>query len=137
MDTSNQKICSTRTNRSLHYTLNKLSQDSAIKVCRYNKGNGIAILDYSNYNSDLEKTDGDNKKFTQIQYNLKIQQHPIMTNEISTIYYAKQYFKNVKRYEELIPNGSKPGKQYGMAKIHKKNGPLRPVVSTIDTLNIS
>ena len=34
------RICSKRTNRSLHHTLNKLSQDPTIKICRYDKGNG-------------------------------------------------------------------------------------------------
>ena len=44
------RICSKRTNRTLHHTLNKLSQNPTIKICRYAKGNGLAVLDASDYN---------------------------------------------------------------------------------------
>ena len=33
----------------------------------------------------------------------------------------------------LVPSGSQPGKLYGMCKVHKKDFPLRPVVSMINT----
>ena len=33
----------------------------------------------------------------------------------------------------MIPSSSSPGKLYGMAKVHKANVPLRPVVSMIGT----
>ena len=36
-------------------------------------------------------------------------------------------------YAKLIPSGSSPGKLYGMAKVHKANVLLRPVVSMIGT----
>ena len=39
-----QRACSTKINQSLQHTLSKLSQDSTIKVCRFDKGNGVAIL---------------------------------------------------------------------------------------------
>ena len=38
-----------------------------------------------------------------------------------------------KVYFSLIPKGSQPGKMYGMAKHHKTDCPLRPVLSAIDT----
>ena len=47
------RICSKRTNRSLHNNLNKPSQDPTIKICRYDKGNGLAILDASDSNAKL------------------------------------------------------------------------------------
>ena len=36
-------------------------------------------------------------------------------------------------YNKLIPVGSKPGKLYGLCKVHKSNHPMRPVVSMIGT----
>ena len=41
--------------------------------------------------------------------------------------------KKIEGYAKLIPSGSKPGKLYGQAKVHKSNVPLRPVVSMVDT----
>ena len=60
-------------------------------------------------------------------------QHPTITKENPITYYTKQYLKKVQGWEDLIPNGSKPGKLYGMAKVHKPDIPLRPVVSMINT----
>ena len=33
----------------------------------------------------------------------------------------------------IFPNGCRPGVLYGLAKVHKQNCPLRPVVSMIGT----
>ena len=126
------RICSKRTNCSLHNTLNKLSQDPAIKICRYDKGNGLAILDASDYNTKLNSIINDKTKFLKIEYDSNKMQHPTTTKENSITYYIKQYLKKVQGWEDLIPNSSKPGKLYGMAKVHKPDIPLRPVVSMIN-----
>ena len=34
-----------------------------------------------------------------------------------------------KLHEELVPRGSQPARLYGLAKVHKKNIPVRPVLS--------
>ena len=36
-------------------------------------------------------------------------------------------------FSNLVPSGSQPGKICGLAKVHKENTPLRPVVSMIRT----
>ena len=58
-------------------------------------------------------------------------QHPAITKENSITYYVKQYLKKVQGWEDFIPNVSKSGKLYGMAKVHKPDIPLRPVASMI------
>ena len=60
-------------------------------------------------------------------------QHPAVTKENSITYYTKKYLKKAQRWEDLIPNGRKPGKLYGMAKAHVPAFPLRPAVSMINT----
>ena len=64
---NSQRACSTRINQSLHHTLSKLSQDSTIKVCRFDKGNGVAILNSRDYYEKLEKTVNDQSKFTELK----------------------------------------------------------------------
>ena len=125
------RACSTRQNQSLHRTINKLSQDSSIKVCKFDKGNGVAILQAEDYLSKLAKIVNDKSKFEEVNYQSGI--HPLIAKENSIAYYVRRYFKKVEGYTNLIPSGSKPGKLYGMAKVHKPNVPLRPVVSMIGT----
>ena len=61
VDAVNRK-CSKCTNRSLHHTLNTQSQYSTIKTCQYYKGNGLAILNVSDYYTKLNSTIGDYTK---------------------------------------------------------------------------
>ena len=52
------------------------------------------------------------------------------------IYYCKKYIKSLvsdTEYSKIYPTGSQPGKLYGMAKVHKPNCLLRPVLSAINT----
>ena len=52
------------------------------------------------------------------------------------------FTKNIKPYMQLdtfsnlVPSGSQPGMIYGLAKVHKENTPLRPVVSMIRIIMI-
>ena len=59
--------CSTRMKQSLHCTLNKLCQDLKMKVCRYDKGNGVAILNSTDYCEKLNKIVNDRSKFVELQ----------------------------------------------------------------------
>ena len=89
------RICPKRTNRSLHNILNKLSQDPTIEICRYDKGNGLAILNASDYNTKLNSIISDKTKFLEIEYDSNKMQHPTITKENSITYYIKQYLKKV------------------------------------------
>ena len=56
--------------------------------------------------------------------------------ERSIYNYINKHIKpivNEKVYYSLIPKGSQPVKMYGLAKNHKENCPLRPVLSAINT----
>ena len=83
------RACSTRMNQSLHCTLNKLSQDSKIKVCRYDKGNGVAILTCTDYYEKLNKIVSDRSKFVELQ--IDSSKHPLIAKENSLAYYIRKY----------------------------------------------
>ena len=127
------RICSKRTNRSLLHTLNKLSQNSTIKICRHDIGNALAILDASEYNTKFNFIINDKTKFLKIKYDSNKMQHPTVTKKNSITYYIKQYLKKVQGWEDLNLSGSKPGKLYGMTKVYKPDVPLRPVVSMMNS----
>ena len=107
------RACMSRVNQSMHNALKKISQDFSIKVCKFDKGNGLAILDSTDYDAKLHKIIQDKSKFVEIRQDTAI--HPIIQKENSIAYYIRRYLKNKEGYTKLIPSGSKPGKLYGMA----------------------
>ena len=128
------RVCSTRTNKALHQTLENLAKDTTIKICKFDKGNGVAILDTNDYNAKLDAIIGDQSKFKEVLCNSN--KHSLTAKEDSIAYYVRKYLK--KHYDSrmianLIPSGSSPGKLYGTVKVHKPNFPLRPVVLMVNT----
>ena len=104
-------------------------------MCKFDKGNGVLIINDYDYYAKLDDLILNTKKFTEITISdSKI--HPIISKENSIVRFKK---KNVKPYMQLdtfsnlVPSGSQPGKIYGLAKVHKEGAPLRPVVSMIKT----
>ena len=127
-----ERACSERANQSLHRTLQLLAGNADIKLCKIYKGNSFAILEAEDYFLKLDRIIEDGSKFIEV----KLQNdtiHPIIQKENSIAYYVKRYLRKVDGYTSLIPSGSKPGKLYGLAKVHKDNTPLRPVVSMVGT----
>ena len=130
-------VCNSHKNRKLHQTLKNLSKNDKIKIANFDKGNGIVILDSDDYVSKLDKIVSDQSKFTKIIPNSEdFQDDPVVKSENSLIYYLKRYVKPFVSdavFNNILPCGSQPGKMYGMAKVHKDNCPLRPVVSMLNT----
>jgi len=48
------KFCNKRPNQAIHRTLKNLTKDSTIKVCRFDKGNSVAILNTDDYFNKLD-----------------------------------------------------------------------------------
>ena len=127
-----ERACSERANQFLHRTLRSLARNADIKLCKFDKGNGLAILEAKDYFLKLDKIIEDRSKFVEVKWQDDTI-HPIIQKENSIAYYIKRYLKKIDGYAALIPSGSKPGKLYGLAKVHKDNTPLRPVVSMVGT----
>ena len=101
------------------------SKGLSIKICKFDKGKGTAILDKKDYFLKLDDIIEDKSKFCKIENKSKI--HPIVRKEKSISYYIKKYLENYdsKITNSLISSGSQPGKLYGLAKVHKNKYPLR------------
>ena len=128
-------ICNTRSTRAFHKTLSALASNTEIKVCSFDKGVGLVVLDTDKYYDKLDTIINDTSKFTQIEYN-DASKHPILKEETSIQNYLRRYFKkdmDSQLYSKVYPVGSNPGKLYGMCKVHKQNYPMRPVVSMLGT----
>ena len=131
---SSNGICQSKQNQAVHQTLLSLSKDKNIKVCKFDKGNGVIILNSNDYFNKLDHIVLDDSKFKLVD--VGDGEHPIITAENSL---KKNLTKFSKENEHcsflnfLKPSGSQPGKLYGLCKAHKEGYPLRPVVSMLGT----
>ena len=125
--------CASKRNQFLHITLQSLSNNTDIKVCKLDKGRGVAILNSDDYYAKLDNILADKSKFIKINTEQEI--HPIIAKENSIRYYVRKYLKDYgdEIIKSLIPSGRNPGKLYGLIKVHKDGNPARPVVSMIGT----
>ena len=131
--TESNRLYSTNQNQSLQSTLRKLRQNEKIKICQYDKGNGVVVLNSEDYYSKLDHIIDDPTKFIKANTDGKV--HPIIAKKTQSIYYINKYLKS---YDNSITSkiestGSAPRKLYGTMKVHKQSNPARPVVSMIDT----
>ena len=81
--------CSSRVNQALHRNLVRLAQDPSIKICKFDKGNGVAIFSAKDYYDKVDKVTLDKSKFEEINQDLR-ENHPIIQKEKSISYYIKK-----------------------------------------------
>ena len=123
-----------QTNKALPQIFEKLAKDNSFKICKFDEGNSVAILDSNDYNAKLDAIIGDKSKFKKVFcYSNK---HPLIMKEDSIACYVRKYL--IKHYDnkmivDLIPPGSSRGKLYNTVKVHNSNFPLRPIVLMVNT----
>ena len=118
-------MCATKVNQLFHKTLSLLSRDKNIKVCNFDKGTGVVVMDSEDYFSKLDSIILDKTKFKEVTV-VEGKPHPIISKENSVRYYLSTYlepFIAAEVYSNLVPSGSLPGKLYGMCKVHKDGFP--------------
>ena len=128
-----KKICATKKNVYMHRTLRNLASDKRVKICSYDKGTGLVVMDSCVYYEKLSEILQDDSKFQKIDVDhSKPSSHPIVVKQRSLNNYIRRYFPEEDR-KRLMESGTQPGKLYGLCKVHKDNYPMRPVVSMINT----
>ena len=71
-----KRICVHPKNAALHNALKKLGNNTRIKVCKFDKGKGVVILDSYDYYAKLDCIINDSSKFHEINQYTKV--HPII-----------------------------------------------------------
>ena len=130
-----KQAASTRINLALHKVLSNLRRDKTIRVCSFDKGTGIVILNADDYNKKLSDIVLDKSKFKEVKVEGK-KVHPVISKERSITRFLNTHIKDWVEesvFKNILPSGSQPGKIYGLCKVHKLGNPLRPVVSMINT----
>ena len=116
--------------------LRKLSLDKNIVITRPDKGNGVVIMDRTDYVSKMESILSDNRKFQKVNNDLgkTLLKLEDKYNRILRSLKADEIIDK-STYSKLYASGSQPGLLYGLAKVHKPEVPLRPILSGINTFN--
>ena len=116
--------------------LQPLIKNHDIIVVAMDKGNGCIVMDKKDYNTKMDSILKDTTKFVKLEASDKFIAHPIINYENKLQRLIRRIVKekvNSSTYSKLYPQGGQPAKLYGLAKVHKENTPLRPVVSMVGT----
>ena len=110
--------CDKRQNQFIHRTLSSLSHNPKIKMCKFGKGKGVAVLNSDDYCAKLDVIVNDTSKFVEINTENQ-SNHPIIAKERFITYYTRKYLKEFgeETLKNLVPWSSTSGKLYGLIKI--------------------
>ena len=110
----------------------KYLKDHDLLAVPYDKGVGICIMKKEVYH-DKMNTIINLPQFEKYVKPRKNAKHPVLKEQERIRDALKDLLEeekiSEKLYEELVPRGSQPARLYGLAKVHKKNTPVRPVLS--------
>ena len=118
--------------------LQKLRSQKGIIITHPDKGNGIVILNRSDYIKSMTELISDNKKLKKLTSGVTIKREQALQRTLRKLNKKSIFIES--EYFDLYPKGSKIARLYGTPRIHKpfSSGsvlPLRPIVSFIDTYN--
>ena len=133
-----RNICGSKKNTRKHYVLKRLASDKSIRICKFDKGTGVCILNSTAYTNKLQSIISDTSKFQEVcvDNKKKPKDHPTIKKYEKIKRYISKYITKEHFDESVVSQltpGTAPGKLYGLAKVHKENYPLRPVCSMINT----
>ena len=75
-----KNVCATKVNQLFHKTLSLLSRDKSIKVCNFDKGTGVVVMDSEDYFSKLDNIILDKSKFKEVHV-VEGKPHPIISKK--------------------------------------------------------
>ena len=112
--------------------LKELSKDNNIVIVPADKGRSTVVMNKSDYNTKMNKLLEDRTTY------LPLKKDPTKTIKNQLVDLLKKW-KQQQRisdrlYFQLYPTAEIIPKLYGLPKIHKKDAPLRPIVSSIGSI---
>jgi len=125
------KLCKKqKQSRNVTMTKRYLKENNLLAV-PFDKGIGICVMKKEDYNKKLD-TILQLPQFEKLKQR-KNAKHPVMKEEERVMGILKKMREEERideaLYEKIKPMGSQPPRLYGLAKVHKSNIPVRPVLS--------
>jgi len=116
--------------------LKNLGRNDNLYISKPDKGNGVVILNRSDYINKMNTILNDNTKFVSVDENAyKLTQRLEARLNKTLLTFMKSDKINKNTYEKLRAVGSSPGKLYGLPKTHKTGVPMRPILSALTCHN--
>ena len=118
--------------------LKPISQDPSIVVTKPDKGNGVVILNKSDYHAKMDGILSDCTKFSPVNqewFKTIIKSEDKVNRFLSSSLQSGNIDKST--YDNLRISSSRPGVLFGLPKVHKQGVPLRPILSSIGTSGYS
>ena len=113
-------------------------QKKNLKICKFDKGNGVVILNECDYNEKLmEILDTPMFKKSNLRKGYKppnIKDEETLKSIIDSIP-SSETSVIIDEVRKTYLKGCLPAKLYGLPKVHKNGIPMRPVLSTIGSAN--
>ena len=130
-----------------HSILKKLKNKKDIIITRPDKGNGVVIMNRSDYHHKILRIINDTTKFAKRERLCGKTKKDITVfreGQLQTFLYSlkKNDLIEDNVYERIRPKGSHPARIYGLPKVHKLKGnvrneipPIRPIIDSMGTFN--
>ena len=120
-----------KVSRNIQMTKKYLKEHDLLAI-PFDKGIGICIMKKESYHEKMDNIIN-LPQFEKVDNTRKNAKHPVLKEEERVTNILKNLFQEGKLdqalYEWMRPKGSQPARLYGLAKVHKKNIPVRPVLS--------
>ena len=115
--------------------LKSLKENHDILILKPDKGNGVVILDKSDYITKVEQILSDTEKFGPTKYDDPFLQVNFLQEKLRTLLrdLCKKGSISSNQYDLMYPQGTQLGIMYGTPKVHKAGCPVRPILSSINT----
>ena len=102
-------------------------------ITKPDKGNGVVLLDKSDYFSKLEMIVKGRSKFMYLGYFNKYDKTAQVKVKLNRVLKELRDKSEIEEevYNQIRPTGASRPRLYGLPKTHKKDCPLRPILSMI------
>ena len=117
--------------------LKQLEKRQDIAISNADKGGAVVIMDTDKYIEEVDRQLSDSTNYKKLQNNPTLQHNKLVNDTITRFKKEKLLPQNIAA--GLITSNLRTPKFYLSPKIHKRNNPSRPVISSVDchTSNIS
>ena len=119
-----------------HQTLKNLAKNKDIVIIKLDKGNGAVVMNRSDYVTKMNDILVDTSKFEKLNADPAVVMRALedkINRLLRTL--KKESVIDEATYKKVFSSGAQPGLLYGLAKVHKLNTPMRPILSAVGTFN--
>ncbi|XP_072050079.1 uncharacterized protein [Amphiura filiformis] len=116
--------------------LQQLQKDQSIQILPADKGRLVVIFNSEEYNRKCEKLLSDTNTYKNLGKKDPTSKYKKQLTSV-LLEIEKEGGINRVEYRQLYPTTETPPKFYGLPKIHKKDTPLRPIVSSVGSITYS